>query len=277
MALASFLRARALGTDVEIKGEGATEALREVRRLEDILTRFRESPLTRLNDDGVLPRPPIELVEALQHALHVARLTDGLVTPTVLQALKAAGYDERPGGPVRLAVSVPSTRGVVCDLGEICLPPRVSLDLGGTAKSWIVERAFRFLSGDAMLNAGGDLLSRRSEPFSVEIEHPFGEARRFLELAPGTWGIATSSLMKRAWVGGHHLIDPRTFRPVDSPLVQVTVAASSVTTAEVLAKLAFLDDAALKAFPLEGPAWLVAYDTSGRVLRRTLRPGEAAA
>jgi len=40
---------------------------------------------------------------------------------------------------------------------------------------------------------------------------------------------------------GHHLIDPRTARPLISALVQVTAIAPRLTDAEVLNKLAFLD------------------------------------
>ena len=56
-------------------GPGRTRRPRGARvmRLEALLTRFRPSPLTHLNDRGVLDDPPAELVAALRHALRSGR------------------------------------------------------------------------------------------------------------------------------------------------------------------------------------------------------------
>jgi thiamine biosynthesis lipoprotein len=63
-----------------------------------------------------------------------------------------------------------------------------------------------------------------------------------LELAEGA--IATSSPLRRAWkVEGrpsHHLIDPRSGRPADTGLLQVTAVATEGWRAEVAAKAAYL-------------------------------------
>ena len=236
-----MLQLHALGSRIEVQGKGAERAAAEITRYEALLTRFRPSPLTKLNSRGVLYQPDIDLVDAVGHALHVARQTGGLVTPAVLPALEAAGYagtlGERRGRPA----AVPDTTGVICSPVLIRLPPGVRLDLGGTAKSWIAEKAFAHLTGDGYVNAGGDLYTRQSLPFAVEILRPFGGEPLFLECPAGTWGVATSSTLKRAWEGGHHLIDPRTALPLESRFVQVTVIAARLTAAEVLTKLAFLD------------------------------------
>ncbi|WP_309570605.1 hypothetical protein [Deinococcus sp.] len=47
----------ALGTRVRAVGSGAFAALNEVRRQQGRLTRFRPSPLTRLNEHGELHDP----------------------------------------------------------------------------------------------------------------------------------------------------------------------------------------------------------------------------
>ena len=259
-----MFRFSALGTDITVSGEGQEAVAQEVLRLEGLLTRFRPSPLTALNRCGELHDPPPELVQAVRHALTVSALTGGLVTPAVLPALEAAGYARRPGHHRGHATSVPDTSAVVCGPGLIRLPGGMRLDLGGTAKSWIAEQACEHLIGDGFIDAGGDVVLRQSGVFAIEIARPAGGAPLYLECPPGTWGVATSSTLKRAWTGGHHLIDPRTARPLVSELVQVTALAQRLTEAEVLTKLAFLDAGKLSA--LQGQAKVYAFNHEGQFL-----------
>lgn len=260
------LTVQALGTQVRARGAGAFAALREVSRLESLLTRFHPSPLTQLNEQGTLENPPADLLLAVQHALRVAQETRGLVTPAVLPALEAAGYTEAPGaGPVRPAVAVLDVQGLNLSAARIDLPAGMRLDLGGTAKSWMVQEAARFLSGDYLLDAGGDLLVQASQPVTIGIESPVGPPV-FVNLSAGTHGVATSSVLKRAWAGGHHLIDPRTGGSAQTSFVQVTAVTRQVTVAEVLTKLALLNATSvlqewLTRFP---DTQLLAFDRAGQ-------------
>jgi FAD:protein FMN transferase len=234
----------ALGTTITITANDVSRVLKEVFRFEGILTRFQDSPLTQLNRDLTLGHPPIELVEALNHALEVAVRTNGLITPCVLRALEHAGYN-RPWNenePFEVCdtpvLPVPSWQGIRVSDDRIALPIETQIDLGGTAKTWIVERVAAQLEGDFVLDFGGDIFVRQSKDFSINIqtadEQPLG-----IELPAGAWGICTSSTKRRAWQGGHHLIDPRTAKPLASAFVQVTAVSSRPTTAEVIGKLAF--------------------------------------
>ncbi len=236
---------RALGTDVSVTGSGAERVAAEVARLEAILTRFRPSPLTELNAAGRFPDPPTELVEALRWALEVAGATDGLVTPLVGPLLAWHGYGRswpdvvapRAGLPPALASA--DEVGVRADL--VVLPPGAALDLGGTAKSWIVERASERFRGPFVIDAGGDVWLDRPEPSEVDVDPVAGGAPWHLRLPPGRWGVATSSVLGRAWPGAHHLVDPRTRRPATGRWVQATVVARSLRLAEVATKLVLLD------------------------------------
>lgn len=251
----------ALGTEIRVMGHGGLSALEEVRRLEAILTRFRPSPLCQLNSTGFLQSPPPELVAALRHALDVAQQTQGTVVPTLLGALEQAGYSQARG--VHLPVEPIQTaepqawQRIELSPDRIQLPQGLQLDLGGTAKTWIAEQASRLLQGDFMLDAGGDIVFSQSAPFSVAVEHPAGSDPLYLHLPAGRWGVATSSLLKRAWKGGHHLIDPRTARPAQTCFVQATALARSATQAEVLTKLALLDPS-----QLSPEARILAFDSS---------------
>lgn len=230
-----------LGTQVRASGQGALAALREVLRLEGMLTRFRPSPLTELNRTSRLIAPPTELRCALEHALQVAQETRGWITPTVLPSLEAIGYTTAPGArPVQSARPVPDTTGIRVTAQEVTLPTGVTLDLGGTGKGWIAREAARSLSGHALLDAGGDLVVQATRPVTIGIETPAGPPM-YLNLPAGKHGVATSSVLKRAWSGAHHLIDPRTGTSARTPFVQVTAVTADVTVAEVLTKLALLN------------------------------------
>ena len=246
---------RALGTDVSIAGDGAERVAAEVARLEAILTRFRPSPLTELNRVGRLADPPPELVEALRWALEVAIATDGLVSPLVGPLMAWHGYGRswpdvaspRPGEPPAIA----SAAQVEVRDDLIVLPPDATLDLGGTAKSWIAERAAARFEGPFAIDAGGDVWLDRPEPSEIDVDPVAGAAPWHLRLPPGRWGVATSSVLGRAWPGAHHLVDPRTRRPSTGRWVQATVAARSLRLAEVATKLVLLDE------PLD-PRWFEA-------------------
>lgn len=256
---------RALGTEVTVRGVGADAARADIARLEALLTRFRPSPLTRLNQCGELLRPPRELVAALRHALRAAAVSGGLVTPLVLPALRHAGYDRSwpDVAPPRAGPPPPVAPATAIEVGpnRITLPAGAELDLGGTAKGWIVERVAHLLHGEFVIDAGGDVLIDRHALSAVEVEPPTGTPALQLVLPPGRWGVATSSLTRRAWPGGHHLIDPRTARPAASPWLQVTVVRRSLAWAEVETKRALLGAEASPgafalAFDRDGDAWL---------------------
>ncbi|HKI58418.1 MAG TPA: FAD:protein FMN transferase [Trueperaceae bacterium] len=261
-------RLRALGTEVVVIGQRAEAAAAELQRLEALLTRFRPSPLTTLNAEGRLSPAPPELIEALRHALAVASDTGGLITPLILPALRWAGYrnawpapaEPQPGDPPATA----DWREVRLDDAAIHLPEGAAVDLGGTAKSWIAVRCLQQLLGEALIDAGGDVISRSPETAAIDVARPRGGEPLQVLLPPGTWGVATSGVLARSWRGGHHLIDPRTGRPAQTRFVQVTAIHPDLRRAEVLAKLALL---APLAPALTGASVLIAFDASGGVWR----------
>ncbi|MFO7546725.1 MAG: FAD:protein FMN transferase [Trueperaceae bacterium] len=284
---AAPLTFRAMGTDVCLSGIGAPRVAEEIVRLEAMMTRFRPSPLTDLNATGRLSRPPAELVAALTWARDAARASGGLVTPLVLRALEHHGYRRSwpdVEAPATAATPRPSdTSGAACRSGtripdgqpqtvpgldalvvrddEVILAPGTGVDLGGTAKSWIVERASASFVGPFVADAGGDVLLRLDRHAEVAIEDA-AEAWH-LRLPPGTWGVATSSLARRAWAGAHHLIDPRTGRPARGPWVQATAVAASLRAAEVASKLVLFDVPIPSELQIAG-AWAV--DAAGHIV-----------
>jgi len=253
-----------MGTEVTIVAAGAPAIQREVRRLEAILTRFGDSQVARLNRTDRLEHPAPELVEALSWAVHVATLSGGLVTPLVGRAMEWHGYreswhaDVAWEAPTGTPPAVPPIDMLLVTPDEIVLPPGAAIDLGGTAKSWVVARA---AAGhrDVVIDAGGDVLIDSPRPHEVDL--PTVTEEWHLTLSPGRWGVATSSVARRAWRGAHHLIDPRTGRPVLSPRAQATAVGRSLELAEVATKLLLMGAPVPAALQVEY-AWVVGHDGS---------------
>jgi thiamine biosynthesis lipoprotein len=135
--------------------------------------------------------------------------------------------------------------------GIVVRPPGVVLDLNGVVKAMTVDTAVGLIAGTGFVSAGGDVATRDG----VVVGLPGGGSVR---LEHG--GLATSGTARRWWRGGaeqHHLIDPPTGRPADSPWYEVTVAGGSCLAADVAAKAAFL-------LGVDGPEWLDARGLPGR-------------
>jgi thiamine biosynthesis lipoprotein len=256
---------RAMGCDVIVSGgsgaaRGAIERL--FRERDAIFSRFDpDSELNRVNAGGGEAVPvSAEFADMLAVAFDVARATGGLVDPTLGAELLGAGYDadftELPsdGRPVPLAVLQRPHEPVRLRGMHVTVPQGVLLDLNGVVKGKTVDDALELLEGDGFVSAGGDLAVRGALVASL----PAGETVALLSGA-----LATSGTDRRRWLRGgalqHHLIDPRSGSPAESPWAQVTVCGQTCLGADVAAKAAFL-------LGVHGPGWLDAQGMPARFL-----------
>ena len=165
----------------------------------------------------------------------------------------AAGYDrdfDEVLAGARGALHPPQPCGrwreIAMRPGEILLPAGVGLDLGGIAKGWTsdlaAEAAVREGLPWSLVSAGGDLrIVGEAPPIDVRIEDPGAPSETAATLRLDSGALASSSTLRRAWGPDlHHILDPRTGAPTDSPIVQSTVWASTCAEAEVLATWALL-------------------------------------
>lgn len=249
---------RSMGCDVrcDTEDDAAVAELFEARDAR--FSRFRAG--SELNEVNARLAGPVvvsaDFAAMAELALGAARATAGLVTPAVGAALLAAGYDrdssELPGdGPPIEPVAVPAARRLHLRGRVLVRVVPVVLDLNGVVKGATVDHALA-RAGGGWVSAGGDIATT----VPVEVGVPGGGS---VELREG--GLATSSVARRSWRRGgetvHHLIDPRTGRPSDTPWRDVTVVAYSCLAADVAAKAALLLGGA-------GPAWLQRRGLAGR-------------
>jgi FAD:protein FMN transferase len=259
-----------MGTVVRIvrDADGGVDVQSLLAEIDRRLSRFDAgSDLSRLNADPRACAPATSLLRAaVAAALRAASLSDGLVDPTLLGALRRAGYRESrahvaPASLPRALAIAPPRRPArpdpaarwrtveVDDSAEvICRPPGLELDLAGSVKGWAADLVGARLErqGRFAVDCGGDLrvAALRGTPWEVRVRHPLtGATAHTLHVREG--GVATSGIDARLWQrpdGGyaHHLIDPATGKPAWTGLLAVTALAPSALEAEALAKAALL-------------------------------------
>lgn len=226
------------------------------------LSRFRkDSELGALNRAD---RQPVRVSETmwqvLDAALHAARKSDGLVVPTLLDAVEAAGYDRSFESLDTSAVSTNTTslkpiagwRAIERDARTrtVRLPRGMRLDFGGMAKGWAADRAVRRLStvAPALVDAGGDIsisdAMASGEAWPIAIADPFKVDADLDLLRVNRGGVATSGRDYRRWQRDgkwlHHIIDPRTGAPAETDVLTATVIGPTTAEAEVAAKVALI-------------------------------------
>jgi FAD:protein FMN transferase len=264
-----------MGSDARliVAGPGAERAvarcLAYLAGFEARLSRFQpDSELCALNRDPRREVPASKLLRvAVSAGLWAAGRTEGLVDPTLVGALEAAGYDRsrrtpelalgtalRAAPPRRPARPHPDGRWRAVAVDDrrrtIRRPPGVRLDTGGTGKGLAADLLARRLAAHERwaVDCGGDLrvggAGAAARPFAVEIAHPLtGERAHSLRLYGGA--VATSGLDVRLWrrpdgAPAHHLLDPATGAPAWTGLAGATALAPTALEAEVLAKAALL-------------------------------------
>ena len=219
--------------------EAAAEAQRFVADFEATLTRFRpESELCRLNEDPREVVPASELLRAMvRAALAAAESSGGLVDPTLLGEIEAAGYvglraparaplaaalasapARRPAG----AAAAPAWRAVAVDdeAGTIARPPGLRFDSGGVGKGLAADLLAARLRGYSrfVVDCGGDIRLGGPDalvnPYEVLIENPLsGERTHALKLGSGA--LADLGAQRPVLARGGRRLSPPPARPGD--------------------------------------------------------------
>ena len=255
---------RAIGTGVRlVVNDGDIAAARaEVERVLDEVdraySRFRpDSELVALNDarGRQISVSPL-LARAISGSLQAARTTGGAVDPTVGRALRITGYNDdfdRIAGttrPLELRLApVPGWSVVAFDAvaRTIRVPTDVELDLGSTGKGLAADLCAGAALGVAGPNAGvlvslgGDVATAGRAPEGgwriLLAEDSRADADGPGEVVAVERGaLATSSTTVRRWksdegVTVHHIVDPRTGLPAETPWRTATVVADTCEAA----------------------------------------------
>jgi len=252
----------------------------QFEEIDEVCSRFRpDSELSRLNrssGSGDVALSPL-LEEAVTAALQTAEMTSGLVDLTVGRLVEEAGYtvtfrDVPPDGPpLELRVRhIPGWRSLHYDPAAhtLRLPAETAIDLGASGKAWAADRAAdtvaKSLGIAVAVDCGGDVavrgLPRGGWPMRVASDVDAADGQ---DIVVFDGGLATSGTTARRWRRGgvelHHIIDPTTGLPAQTPWVMVTVAAATCVEANAAATAALI-------MGMRGLAWLGNLELPGRLV-----------
>jgi thiamine biosynthesis lipoprotein len=252
-------------TDARVLPSAAADLYGLLERVDRLASRFRaDSSLSMANEHAGRPVPiPAMLVGLVGAGLDAAAETGGAVDPTVGLVMRHIGYDRdiaaiprhgpaiTPASPGRSWADVRLDR----EAGLLMVPVGAALDLGATAKAYTADYAARMLrksyGGGVLVELGGDLATAGAPPggWPVHVAEREGGPGQVVLLAHG--GLATSTTTVRRWRRGgkdlHHIVDPRTGKPVDGPWRTASVYAPTALAANTASTAALvLGEAALE-------------------------------
>lgn len=252
-----------MGTSLRIEVEGLDPAkldkaidaaVAEMRRVEDLMTDWRASPLTTLNEaagDGPV-EVPLELAAIVSRGIEVSKRTGGAFDPTYAAVGELWDFKAKaPVVPSQASVKQALTRvgaqrvSVDPERSSVTLPAGMKLGLGGIAKGYGVDCAMRVLREHGVrhgcVNAGGDLkvLGRSGgRPWEIAIKHPRRREHAIAALRVSNTCVVTSGDYERFFeIEGrryHHIIDPRDGYP-SRGCISATVVGPSAELADALA------------------------------------------
>ena len=234
----------------------------EIKRLEALLSRtIPGSDLDLVNrmagKEAVAVSPDTLAVARL--AVQYAQLTEGAFDPTVAPLMDLWGFVGRqfrvpsPGELEEVLPRVDFSLVEIDSVNSTIYLPRagMSLDFGGIAKGYIVDRGLELLKAagirSAFLNAGGDigLLGSKPDgtPWRIGVSHPREDDQFSAVLPLSGVAVVTSGDYERFFEEGgvryHHLLDPGTGRPARA-LSSVTVIAPTAVKADALSTALFV-------------------------------------
>jgi thiamine biosynthesis lipoprotein len=282
------VRFEAMGATAHVVVLGPSSLLdRASRRIEDLeskWSRFRPtSEVARLDGARDAPLAVSADTRALvRHSVQAWSLTDGAFDPSILDALRAWGYD-RTFDAVTAKEQVPST-GAAPGLASVEVDERAGtvllggagFDPGGIGKGLaadiVAEELIDAGADAALVNLGGDLRIAGSPPPSgwvIAVEDPLHPSCDLARHALTDGAVATSSDRRRRWrVAGHeahHLIDPGSGRPCTSAWAGVAIFAGAAWWAEALTKAVLIGRLDLDGLPALGALGIGRLRTGERV------------
>ncbi len=252
-----------MGTDLEIKVIDADEekankaldaAVAEIKRVEDMMTTWRDSPLQSLNAKAGkgFVQVPKELARLIARSLAVAEATHGAFDPTFASVGKLWDFKADPpvlptDAEITLALKRVGYQKIQVDLegNRVSIPAGTRLGLGGIAKGYGVDRAMAVLLEhgikNAVVNAGGDLKAlgtKFGKPWRIAITHPREGENPVAVIPLSNICLVTSGDYERFFIVDgkryHHILDPRTGRPATG-CISATVLAPDAAFADALA------------------------------------------
>jgi len=258
--LGSVMSIRAAHTSAEALHMALQRARQVIAQVEDEMSLFRpSSALSQLNRDGVLPKPPAQLLRVLQLSQRVALQSRGAFDVTVQPLWQLYAQAQKEGRLPTAQQVMQAQRRVGWQQLEVTpkqiklRQPAMGVSLNGVAQGYAADLVKASLKRDgvshALINAGEWTaigLADGQRPWTLGIANPRGgehlSSPWLTRVAMQGLSIATSADDQCSFTEDrvhHHIFNPHTgYSPQD--IASVTVAASDCVMADALTKVLFV-------------------------------------
>ncbi|MHA7774637.1 FAD:protein FMN transferase [Roseibium sp. M-1] len=230
----------------------------EIRRLEAIFSLYiPESELVRLNADGRLDAPSLELVDLLGLCARIHAATEGAFDPTVqpLWAHYARLATGDTGTDFEAARSSTGFGHVSIEPAEIRFRrPGMAMTFNGIAQGFVTDRITAFLAANGCTDMVVDLgeIAARGSPqdefstgsgWPVTLRPDPGRPEAAVKIRLNDAAVASSARLGTTFDPAgrrSHILDPRTGLPVEGCLLGASVIAPTAALADGLSTAALV-------------------------------------
>lgn len=254
--------------------QAVAAAFAEMARIEASMSSHQpQSQVAKINAEAMDNRLPVtaELAGLLMEAAKIQEISHGAFNPGLGKLIGIWGFSSKSAvkqppkkediaawaAKFKADATILPTKTSGGDGFTLSLPNSASsLDLGGIAKGYAIDRAIetlkKFAIKNALLNAGGDLRgigNKGGKPWRVGIQHP-RETQRVIAVSEwstqpdGDMAMVTSGDYERFFFHEgrryHHILNPHTGYPAESTLLSVSVQADNATLADGLSTAFFV-------------------------------------
>lgn len=240
---------------------------RDFDRMHERLHAWEKSDLNKINkgfSKGQIMPIDSEFKAWLQDAQSLAKLSDHLFNPAAGQLIATWGFHQDtfvgslpPAASIKAWQKNPSKMNQLIFTEDTVqsLTPHLSLDMGGIAKGWALDRASAYLQHHkvccALINVGGNILAlgtKNGSPWKIGLQDPRApEAMASITLQDGE-AIGTSGDYQRYFLYQNqrysHLLDPRIGQPAQGIMSSTVITAKSKnagTLSDVATKPLFIN------------------------------------
>lgn len=231
---------------------------------ENLLSRTKEcSDIYKINHaDGNPVIVDAATIEVLETALYYAKLSDGVVDPTIAPLSSIWNFSEQSGTDnpqIPDSIQMESLlqhvdyHTIEMNGNEVTLKdPEAQIDLGFIAKGFIADQLKSYLQSQGIehgfINLGGNVLTIGSkpdgQPYNIGIQKPFDKQNTAMFSIPVTdQSVVSSGCYERYFYVKdtlyHHILDTSTGYPVKNNILGVTIISSSSMQGDALSTLCY--------------------------------------
>jgi thiamine biosynthesis lipoprotein len=257
VSMACEYAVEAYGPDADALPGIVEEGFDEVDRIDRLMSHYKsDSPLSRVNREAAQHPVAVdaELFDFITDAMRYHHASDGAFDITVGPLMKAWGFF-RGDGRVPSADELAAARRLVGGAHVILNPVSqtiafdesgVSLDLGGIAKGYAVDRVVGLFKrrqiAAALISAGGSTIYALGAPpgrdgWEVAIQDPIDSRKVAFTARLRDRAVSVAGSSEKSFEAGgvtySHIMDPHTGRPAQGVL-SVAVLASTGTAGDAL-------------------------------------------